>query len=154
MEIKNIDLLKLSDVLNSFKEKQTPFSTTLIKNNTILSKELEEYDKKRIELVDEYVLKTETGGYLGKIIPNSDPEERYVNSNVLDELEIELRDELYAKLNNLDTTTINIELNKIDLKKKYFETKLNDVSTIEDYINTNVEISIINLMFIYELIEL
>jgi|ERR1035437_5400241 hypothetical protein len=143
MEITNTALIGIRDLFNTLNEKKTPFSTTLIKNNEIINSALTEYNKNRTEIIDNFILKTENGSYLGKIIPESNPEIRYENSNKFDELEIEDREGLYLELNKFELQTIEINFNQIDINKKYFDNKLEEKSTYEDYINSNFDSKII-----------
>lgn len=146
MEIKNSTLLQLSNVLYSFSNKKVPFSLTISKNIKAVNAKIEEYNEKRLSIIDEFALKTDDGDYLGIVKPDSETGERFVKPTNLNEIEIENREEMFKKIQDLDNSTITIDIITIDLDKKYFDTAINSVSTIGEFIDTNVEANLINAM--------
>lgn len=146
MEIKNSTLLQLSNVLYSFSNKKVPFSLTISKNIKAVNAKIEEYNEKRIAIIDEFALKTDDGDYLGIVNPESETGERFIKPTNLNEIEIDNREEMIKQIIDLDNTIISVEIITLDLDKKYFDTTINSVSTIGEFVDTNVEANLINAM--------
>jgi len=154
MEIKNRQLVNLSNILFSFADKKVPFSLAISRNTKIVNLLIEDYNSRRIDIINEHAILKEDGTYLGLIKPDAENEERYENPQNLMEMEIENRTELFEKLKELDNVSQEVNLIKIDMSKVYYDSVLKEKSTVEDYINTNVESNLITLLSEFNLIDL
>ncbi len=152
MEIKNTTLLQLSNVLYSFSNKKVPFALTVSKNIKSVNDGIEKYNENRLAIIDKFALKTDQGDYLGIVKPEPTDGsefvvgERYIKPTNLNEIEIDNRDEMIKQIIELDNTLINVEIITLDLDKKYFDTTINSLSTIGDFIDTNIEANLIGAM--------
>ena len=144
--------MQLSNVLYSFSNKKVPFALTVSKNIKSVNDGIEKYNENRLAIIDKFALKTDQGDYLGIVKPEPTDGsefvvgERYIKPTNLNEIEIDNRDEMIKQIIELDNTLINVEIITLDLDKKYFDTTINSLSTIGDFIDTNIEANLIGAM--------
>lgn len=148
--MKNIEILSVSKFLDTFKDKKVPFSICIAKNIKKISEVVSDYNEKRFELIQKYATVDENGNLLGKI---GEDGKRIENPQTFDQLEVEDINLLISEINKLDFTDVDFELEPIDMNKVYYDTELNEKSTVENYIDSNIEPSVINAMAQIGLIE-
>jgi len=146
-----IQILNLSNVLKHFADQKVPFSIILTKNSKKVDEIIKEYDEKRLDIINKFAVLDENGSFIG--VEQADGT-RKENPQTLDDIEIEDREGLVKALNDLDREQVDFTVEKIDLTKTYFDSEMKEKRTVEDFVNTNIEASVLNIMIELGLIEL
>lgn len=151
MLIKNLELIQLSKNLESIMLQKVPFSLTITKNTKNVSSLLGIYNDDRNEIINKYCVLNEDGSLLGKI---GEDGKRIENPQTLQDIETDDMESLLKELNELDSLEIDVELFEIDLNKVYYDSRLDDKSTIGDYIESNIDPHLVAYLSNYGIIKI
>lgn len=146
MKITKLEAFYLKQNLDSFTQKQVPFSFAIVKNVKILEPIVTEFSAKQQDLINEYALHDENGKFI--------PIEGKENPNTISDIKIENREEMMEKIAELEKEEVESEFVKIDMKKVYFDSKLGEKRTVADFIEETLEPALIMYLSKFEIIEL
>ena len=79
---------------------------------------------------------------------------RIENPQLLTDLEIEDLEGMAKELDELGMKEVEFTVEPLDLSKTYYNTDLKEKSTVEEYIDTNLEPSVIAVMSSFGMIKL
>lgn len=140
MQVRNSQILEILNLLSFFNDKVTPFSYSLIKFKKKLQELGLEYDNNKISLIHKFATKKEDGSLLLK-----DGKEFLENLNdlifVSDNLKLSLLKELQELGNNINEVDFQINLDEV-----YYDSRISQLRSIENYINENVPFNIIEFL--------
>lgn len=147
IQYKHLGLVR--EVINTLSSKKVPFALTLTKNAKVVDDLISGYNQKKMELVDKYAILDESGGYLGVFVDGS----RVNNPQKFSDIEMSDVSSFNSDIESLNSTTIDINMFKIDTNKDYFDSNLNKVVKVSDFLESGVDVQVIGMLVGFGMLE-
>lgn len=142
------ELLGLHNVLNELSRRKVPFSIALAKNIKVLKPVLEEFEKGKQEFIEENAMLDEDGKILGKLqeaVEGTEPV-RIANPQTFQDIEWKSEgalEKVLEELNNMGRSVSDIFIYPIDADREYFDSLTKSKIKIRDYIDREIEASMV-----------
>lgn len=150
--MKNIELVSFNRFLTeNFQDKKVPFSLHITKMLRDIAEPVKKYDEDRLAIIQKYATVDENGNLIGKMKEDGT---RIENPQLLTDLEIDDLEGMAKELDELGMKEVEFTVEPLDLSKTYYNTDLKEKSTVEEYIDTNLEPGVIAVMNSFGMIKL